>query len=111
MARSGEDAVREVGRRDFAVVVLDVHMPGMDGFETAAKLKSESRGKRPIPIVFVTASDSSRSRVLQAYERGAVDYIQRPLEPEVIRGKVAVFAELYRAHRQLVLEQERSSEK
>jgi PAS domain S-box-containing protein len=109
MVQSGGDAIREVSRRDFAVVILDVQMPGMDGFDTATKLKDQMRGK-PVPIIFVTAIDFSRADVLRAYAGGAVDFIQKPLIPEIIRGKVAVFADLYRAHRQLVLEKQRSVE-
>jgi PAS domain S-box-containing protein len=97
---SGRDAIGEVKRRDFAVVLLDVQMPGMDGFETAARLRETAPGERPVPIIFVTGIDGSPSRVLRAYEEGAADFIEKPLVPEVVRAKVAVFAELYRARQQ-----------
>ncbi len=105
---SGPDAVREVSRADFAVVLLDVLMPGMDGFETARQLKAIARGERVIPVIFVTAAECDPSEVLRAYADGAVDYIQKPLQPDVVRAKVAVFAELFRAHRRLRYEKKRA---
>jgi PAS domain S-box-containing protein len=96
---SGEDAFREVRRRDFAVVLLDVQMPGMDGFDTAMRMKQVAG--RSVPIIFVTDMDAAPSQVLRAYAQGAVDVIQRPPQPEAIRAKVAVFAELYRARQHL----------
>ncbi len=96
--RSGEEAVRQVARRDFAVVLLDVMMPGLDGFETASLMRrAGSQQERPTPIIFVTAMDMPQLRMLEAYEGGAVDVIQKPSPPEIIRSKVAVFAELYRS--------------
>jgi PAS domain S-box-containing protein len=100
-ARSGEEALRFAEARDFAVVLLDVQMPTMDGFETATRLRAMKRWEHPVPIIFVTGIAGSSARVLRAYAEGAVDFIQKPLEPEMIRAKVAVFAELYRARRRL----------
>jgi PAS domain S-box-containing protein len=96
--RSGEEAVEEVERREFAVVVLDLQMPVMDGVETAERMsKRTSQLGRPVPIIFVTAIDIDQARVRRAYDAGAVDFIQKPFEVQVMRAKVAVFADLYRA--------------
>ncbi len=103
-ARSGRDALLELERRQFAVVLLDVQMPHMDGFETASIMKRVAKGGRLAPIIFVTGIDGTPARILQAYEGGAVDFIQKPLEPDVLRAKVAVFAELYRTRERLVTE-------
>ncbi len=103
-ARSGEEALKHVGERDFAVVLLDVQMPIMDGLETATRIRAMRRWEHPVPIIFVTGIDGSPARVLRAYSDGAVDFIQKPIEPEMIRAKVAVFAELYRARRRLAAE-------
>jgi signal transduction histidine kinase/CheY-like chemotaxis protein len=105
---SGDDALTQIAQRDFALVLLDVQMPTMDGFETASKMRHYlgERG-RQVPIVFVTGIDSSPARVLQAYAAGgAVDFIQKPVEAEVIRAKVAVFVALHRARERLVLERQ-----
>ena len=107
--RSGEDALREVQRRDFAVVLLDVQMPERDGFETAMRFRGRDGDRRPAPIIFVTALDDAPSRVLRAYAEGAVDFIQKPLQPAVVRAKVSVFAELYRARAELKIQQESAS--
>lgn len=108
IAHSGSDALRLLAQRDFAVVLLDVQMPDMDGFETAAQMKRMVRQGSPVPIIFVTGIDCERSRVLRAYAEGAVDFIQKPLEPQVLRSKVAVFAELYRARQRVVAEQRKA---
>ena len=76
-------------------------MPGMDGLDTAMRMKEFARDGRSVPILFVTDADAAPSQVLRAYAEGAVDVIQRPLQPEAIRAKVAVFAELYRTRQQL----------
>jgi len=95
---SGQDALAQLERREFAVVLLDLQMPNMDGFETARRLSERSaRAGRRAPIIFLTAIDVDRDDVLRAYEAGAVDFIQKPLEPQVLRAKVAVFADLYQA--------------
>ncbi len=104
--RSGEDAHREVQRRDFAVVLLDVQMPEMDGFETALRLRNVGGGRRPVPVIFVTGINAAPSHVFRAYAEGAVDFIQKPLQAEVVRAKVSVFAELYRARMRLMVQQE-----
>ena len=104
-AASGREALVEVERRAFAVVLLDVQMPIMDGVETAQHMNEIGvRYGWQVPIIFVTGIDSERSRILRAYASGAVDFIQKPLEPEVIRSKVSVFVALYRANQRLVAE-------
>jgi diguanylate cyclase (GGDEF)-like protein len=92
-AISGEDALREVLRERFAVILLDVSMPGMDGFETAELIHSHSRG-RDVPIIFVTAHCADEVSRLKAYQNGAVDYIFTPVVPQELRNKVAAFAAL-----------------
>lgn len=99
-AASANDALRWILRERFAVVLLDVFMPVMDGIELATLIKSRERS-RDLPIIFLTASETDLDRVLHAYSLGAVDYLVRPVRPEVVRAKVAVFADLYRKTEQL----------
>lgn len=82
-------------REDFAVILLDVSMPGMDGFETADLIRRRER-TRYTPIIFVTAIGRSEAHVARGYSVGAVDYLFKPLVPEILRSKVAVFVELFR---------------
>lgn len=95
---SGEEALDRVARREFAVVLLDVQMPGLDGIETARRMTEHAAtlGRRA-PTIFVTANDMDRTKLLEAYAAGAVDLIQKPLEADILRAKVAVFADLYRS--------------
>jgi len=93
-ARSGEEALRRVLDGDFAVILMDVQMPGMDGFETAALIRERDRSSRT-PIIFLTAYESSQVQVFQGYALGAVDYLSKPIVPTVLRSKVAVFVELF----------------
>ena len=97
-AGSGREALRRVLTEDFAVILMDVQMPGMDGFETAAHIKRRERS-RHIPIVFLTALSKSAEQAFRGYEAGAVDYILKPFDPEVLRSKVAVFVDLHRLKR------------
>jgi len=90
-ARSGEGALRLVLEHEFAVILLDLRMPGMDGLETAAAIKQREKS-RHTPIIFLTAESSLR---INAYEYGAVDYVVKPYEPAIVRSKVSVFVELY----------------
>lgn len=92
-AKSGEDALRALLRQDFAVILLDVQMPGLDGFETARLIRTRERFKHT-PIIFVTAFDQERSEVLRGYELGAVDFLFKPIMPEILRAKIAAFVEL-----------------
>ena len=95
---SGEEAVDQVERREFAVVLLDLQMPTMDGVQTAREMrKRAARLGRRVPIIFVTAIDIDRASIPRAYDAGAVDFLQKPLETQVLRAKVAVFADLYRS--------------
>jgi signal transduction histidine kinase len=96
---SGEDALKAVLKGDFAVVLLDVRMPGMDGLETAAEMKRVSRSAS-IPIIFLTG-DAQPERISLGYSLGAADYILKPVDPDALRGKVNAFVELYRARQEL----------
>ena len=96
---SGADALRELPERDFAVILLDVNMPDMDGFETAALIRQRPRWQH-VPIIFMTAA-SDDTHVLRGYSLGAVDYILSPIVPEILRPKVKVFVELFRMTAQL----------
>jgi PAS domain S-box-containing protein len=94
-ARSGEEALRALLHRDFACILLDVQMPGLDGFETAALIKQRERTKH-VPIIFLTAISKEERHVFRGYSTGAVDYIFKPFEPEMLRSKVSVFIDLHR---------------
>jgi len=99
-ARSGEAAVEAVRADEFAVILLDVVMPGMDGFETAAQIKQ--RGRTPNgPIIFLTAAGAEPELAFRGYAAGAVDYISKPFDPWVLRAKVSVFVDLFLKERQL----------
>jgi signal transduction histidine kinase len=104
-ASSGQEAITLAQDRELAVVLLDLHMPVMDGVETALALKRlADERRRVVPVIFVTATDATPPRVRSAYSSGGVDFIGKPLDPFVLRSKVAVFAELYRARQRLVVE-------
>lgn len=94
LASSGEEALRHVLRDDFAVILLDVRMPGIDGFATA-RLIHERERSRYTPIMFLTAALQDVSAMFRGYEAGAVDYMIKPLSPEVLKSKISVFVELY----------------
>jgi CheY-like chemotaxis protein len=93
-ASSGDDALRQVLDRDFALILLDVNMPGLDGLETAALIRSRKKSSHT-PIILVTADYGDELRMTQAYSLGAVDYIASPVVPEILRAKVKVFVELF----------------
>ncbi|HXG86911.1 MAG TPA: response regulator [Vicinamibacterales bacterium] len=93
-AISGRDALREALRGDFAVILLDVAMPGMDGYETAALMRERERS-RDTPIIFLTANNRSDTHIFRGYSVGAVDYIFKPFSPDVLKSKVSVFVELF----------------
>jgi len=95
VAQSGEEALRLALKNDFAVILLDVRMPGIDGFETARLIRSRERS-RLTPIIFLTAAADEMSSMFRGYEVGAVDYLQKPVVPEILKSKVAVFVELHR---------------
>jgi diguanylate cyclase (GGDEF)-like protein/PAS domain S-box-containing protein len=98
MASSGPEALLKVQDHDFAVALLDVMMPGMDGFDLAEQLRS-SESTKSIPIIFITAISKEQRHVFRGYELGAVDYLFKPVEPEILRGKVGIFAEFHRKKR------------
>jgi len=100
LAGSGPEALAAVLRREFAVILLDVAMPGMDGFETAATIKEREQSMR-VPIIFVTASVYDMEHIYHGYSVGAVDYLLKPINPHALRAKVAVFVELYRQRKQI----------
>ncbi|MFZ2051863.1 MAG: SpoIIE family protein phosphatase [Solirubrobacteraceae bacterium] len=100
---SGEAALRSLLREEFAVILLDVRMPGLDGLETARYINARAR-TRHIPIIFLTAHTADVEQVFHAYAAGAVDYVVKPCDPDVLRSKVAVFVELQRERRERVRE-------
>jgi PAS domain S-box-containing protein len=99
-AHSGQEALRHLLERDFACILLDVQMPGMNGFETARVIKSRERTKY-IPIIFLTAISKEQEYVFRGYAVGAVDYLFKPFNPDILRSKVAVFVDLYLKQKQL----------
>ena len=99
-AHSGDEALRKLLLHDFAVILLDVQMPGINGFETARLIKSRERTKY-IPIIFLTAISKDEEYVFQGYSVGAVDYLAKPFQPDILRSKVNVFVDLYLKQKQL----------
>ena len=99
-APSGEEALRLVLRHDFAVILLDVRMPGIDGFETAKLIRNRERS-RLTPIIFLTAAADEMTSMFRGYEVGAVDYLMKPVVPEILKSKVSVFVELHRKSERL----------
>lgn len=93
-AKSGEEALRFLLKEDFAVILLDVLMPGIDGYETAALIRQREQSKRT-PIIFLTAINKEEAHMLRGYDVGAVDYVFKPFDPIMLRSKVAVFVELH----------------
>jgi signal transduction histidine kinase len=93
-AGSGEEALRHLLAGEFALIVLDVQMPGLDGFETARLIRGRER-TRYVPIIFLTAISGQPEHYRQGYQSGAVDYVYKPFEPEILRAKVSVFVELW----------------
>ena len=113
VARSGDEALRAILKDEFAVILLDLHMPGMDGYETAALIRGRKKTSRT-PIVFVTAIFRDEAHVFQAYSAGAVDVVFKPVDPFILRSKVSVLVDIYlkteearrlAAHRQWLLEE------
>jgi PAS domain S-box-containing protein len=99
-AGSGEDALKRLLRDDFALILLDVQMPGLDGFQTAAYIRRRER-TRNIPIIFLTAIYTDERNIARGYSEGAVDYLLKPFDPNVLRSKVRVFLELHHRDRAL----------
>src|SRR5687767_8065126 len=94
MASSGREALRRLLDAEFAVILLDVRMPDMDGLETADLIRARHQS-RHTPIIFVTAQRSSEEQVRRAYALGAVDFLEKPIVPEILKSKVGVFVELF----------------
>src|SRR5260221_844974 len=108
-ARSGQAGLRWLLEEDFAVILLDVRMPTMDGFETAMLIRGRERSQHT-PIIFLTGYESNTVNLFKGYSLGAVDYLVKPVVPEVLRAKVAVFVELFRKNQDLQYQLERIRE-
>ncbi|MDI7775541.1 response regulator [Asticcacaulis sp. EMRT-3] len=104
-ASSGTEALELLLKHEVALALLDVQMPDMDGFELAETLRGNVR-TRQIPIIFLTAGSTDRQRRFRGYETGAVDFLEKPLEPDILRSKVAVFCELYAQRRQIAVQRD-----
>jgi PAS domain S-box-containing protein len=105
-AASGKEALRYAHDFDFAVILLDVQMPGMDGFEVAERIRQIERAKTT-PIIFLTANYSTDDYALRGYEAGAVDYLYKPLKVDLLRAKVRVFVDLFTKNRELMKKEHR----
>src|SRR6202022_554669 len=104
-ASSGAEALRRVLDHQFAVILLDVSMPGMDGFETAETIHSHPRSTA-VPIIFITAHYADEMNRLKGYQHGAVDYLISPVIPQILQSKIAVFIELAKKNLQLQFQKE-----
>lgn len=104
-AHSGEEALELLLRHDIALALVDVQMPEMDGFELAELMRGNER-TRHVPIIFVTAGSADTQRRFRGYEAGAVDFIQKPVEPDVLRSKAEVFIDLYRQRQQIAAQRD-----
>ena len=104
-AGSGDEALRKLLSHNVAMILLDVQMPGINGFETARLIKSRERTKY-IPIIFLTAISKDEEYVFEGYSVGAVDYMAKPFQPDILRSKVNVFVDLYQKQRQLAAQQQ-----
>lgn len=104
-ATSGVEALRQVLEHEFALILLDVKMPGLDGFETAALIRTRKRSYRT-PIVFLTGKSAEDTYVFKGYEVGAVDYMVKPVVPEVLRSKVMIFVDLYKKNVEITYQRE-----
>src|SRR5436853_1482287 len=93
-ARSGEDALLHLLRETFAVILLDVQMPRLDGLQTAELIKQREQ-TRHIPIIFITALSRETAYIFKGYEQGAVDYLLKPVDADILRAKVRVFCDLF----------------
>lgn len=105
---SGKDALKALIEDEFAVILLDINMPEMDGYETATLIRERAK-TRTLPIMFVTAYDKGEPFVLEGYSKGAVDYILKPFNPEILKSKVSVYVDLFRAKEELRLKKEQEN--
>lgn len=108
-AHSGEEALKYVLKQDFAAILLDVQMPGLNGFETAKLIKARERS-RHIPILFITAISQEAEHVFHGYSVGAIDYIFKPFQPEALKQKVEEFVGIYKNHERMMLQGEKELE-
>ena len=104
-ARSGDEALELLLHHEVALALVDVRMPGLDGFELAELMRGAERTRR-VPIIFVTAGDADRQRKFRGYGAGAVDFIHKPIEPDILRSKADVFFELYRQRREIAAQRD-----
>ncbi len=104
-ANSGEEALKKLLKHEIAVILLDVQMPGLDGFATAEEIKRRTK-TRDIPIIFLTAISREPHQALRGYSAGAVDYLAKPLDPWILKAKVQLFVDLYEKNRMLVMQRE-----
>lgn len=104
-ARSGDEALELLLNHDVALALVDVQMPGLNGFELAELMRGSERSKR-VPIIFVTAGSADYQRRFRGYEAGAVDFIQKPIEPDILRSKTDVFLELYKQRQQIAAQRD-----
>jgi two-component system sensor histidine kinase/response regulator len=104
-ARSGEEALELLLVHEVALALLDVQMPGMDGFELAEFMRGNERA-RHVPIIFLTAGSADKQRRFRGYEAGAVDFIQKPIEADILRSKANVFLDLYRQRQQIAAQRD-----
>jgi signal transduction histidine kinase len=104
-ARSGDDALELLLQHDVALALVDVQMPGLNGFELAELMRGNERTRR-IPIIFVTAGNADSRRRFRGYEAGAVDFIHKPIESDILRSKADVFFELYRQRQQIAIQRD-----
>ncbi|HET9788472.1 MAG TPA: response regulator, partial [Pyrinomonadaceae bacterium] len=109
-ASSGDDALRYLLNNDVAVILLDVFMPGIDGLDTAELIRARDKS-RDIPIIFLTADSTGGRHLSRGYSLGAVDYIVKPIEPDILRSKVAVFVDLFKKTREVQRQAELLHEK
>ena len=104
-ARSGTEALELLLQYDVALAILDVQMPEMDGYELAELMRGTERTRR-VPIIFLTAGAADRQRRFRGYETGAVDFLNKPIEPDILRSKASVFFELYQQRNQIAAQRD-----
>ncbi len=109
-ATSGEQALSRLLHEEFALILLDVNMPGLDGFQVASLVRQRT-AMRHIPIIFITAISTHSSAIFEGYEHGAVDYLVKPLDPHILRAKVSVFIDLHRKNKLIEQQQQRLLER
>ena len=108
-ALSGPEALELLLKYDVALALLDVQMPGMDGFELAELMRGSTRTKH-VPIIFLTAGHTDRQRRFRGYEAGAVDFLQKPIEADILRSKAEIFFDLYRQRQQIAKQRDKLQE-